>query len=283
MQASATGLPAGLLLDTSAIASGTIAIAGSPTGGASGPDQVTITLTDSFSNQTTYTIDVWVELYGVSPDRGNLLISEVLYQERGPGQFDEYVELYNAGPDPINLQGMSVAIHSRKTGGAEHGVGPYIFPQFDQSGSQSMLPSGAHAVLWMWQSAVPTSQFEVLRYVANNNQPVDIFIDAGDDLWLYDQDLRIVDYVAWNTGAPGSEIINPPAAVHGFWNGADSHLGSAMNGRSIARASIPSSMPGPTCWELTGSGDATCADAVGVTQDFDATSRVASPGQFNTP
>jgi len=241
-------------------------------------------VSDSAGQQTVYSIDVWVRKYGVSPNRNKLLISEVLYQERGPGGlFDEFVEIYNASDEDILLTGMSVAIHSRKDTNSEHGVGPYVFPSVDDGGQVSRLNANETAVLWLWNDAVPASQPESLRFIANTHTGSDILLDAGDDWWFLDQDLRIIDYVAYNNGAPGSEILNPPAAVHDFWVGSDTLLGNAAPGQSISRATGGAAISGPTCWELTGSGNASCADVLGVTHDVDPTSRVASPGEGNLP
>lgn len=277
--ATASGLPPGVGLQVS---DGEMVFFGEPLV-TSGQYPVTITLTDADGEQTIYTIDMWVDEYGVSPLRGQLMLSEFMYHgQASDGVYDEYLELYNAGTEPIDLAGMQASKHSLLSGLAEDGVAAYTWPATDENGQPSILGPGERAVLWMWDSAVPATQPEELRYVANTAAPRDLFADAGDDIWLFDPDLRIIDYIAYDSNATGSRAIDPPSVVHEFWTGSDAHLGGALPGQSISRASGDATVSDPACWERTTTGDATCSDVVGTTLDEDPTARVASPGDANT-
>lgn len=273
-----SGLPAGLSV---LVVNGEMRIQGTPSGPNRGPIPVTVTLTDSNNQSTIYTVDMWIADHGVSPVREQLLLSEFNYQE-GPNDDGEYLEIFNAGPDPIDITGFAGTKHNLDDGFTEDDVSPYIFPATDENGQPSILGPGDRAVLWMWDVAVPVTQPEALRYVANTAFPNDLFNNAGDDIWLWDADGRIVDYLAFGTGQPGASVVNPPSAVHDFWSGSDAHLVGATNQQSMARASGGAAVSDPNCWELSTTGDATCAEFVGVTVDTVAGNPTGSPGEPNT-
>jgi len=278
---STSGLPAGLSLQ---VPGGEMVIQGSPSGPSGGSTPVTFTLTDQDGLSTSYTVDLFIDQFGVSPYRGQLLITEVLYNDTNSGSRpDEFVEFFNAGPDPIDMTNFRLALQNYKNSPTQNGVGAHIFDSFDENSQPSILMPGDRAVQWIWQDGIPAAQPEALRFLSNSFAwSGEIIRDPGDDLWLLDDDLRIIDYVAFNSASPNA-IVEAPAAAHGFWvGGTDSHLGGAAAGESISRASGGSDLSSPTCWERTTTGDATCSDVVGQTLDLDSTTRVASPGEPNT-
>jgi len=302
MTYSVSGLPAGLTWTAPPASGGEIVISGTYTGaersGVSSP--LTVVAIDSLGLSTTSTVDLYVEQYGASPQRGQIIITEVLYQETGAGSdFDEFAEIQNVSAVPIPVSGFQLAEFNVKTQSGEGPVGqPYTVPDTNPATSEPyLLLPGQRLVLWVNTVAMPapppgdpvTDPLVPFYLSANGNpNPSDILDNVGDELWMLDADERVIAYVAWGTNEPGSQVGAAPPVPLEIWDASgtgDGQLLGAAPGVSISLASPKGSgNTDPNCWEFTGTATATCAQADPAgTLDSDPTSRVASPGQPNTP
>jgi hypothetical protein len=120
-------------------------------------------------------------------------------------------------------------------------------------------PGNTSYVLADWSTRpASTYQFRGVDYgfPPGPNSNWEALQDAGDDFWLWDDDGLLVAYVAWDDGTGNAHITDRPDSSWGIWNPADElRLSGAAPGQSI---SLAGPTVGSTCWELTGSGDATC-------------------------
>ncbi|NJO94735.1 MAG: lamin tail domain-containing protein [Pleurocapsa sp. CRU_1_2] len=190
----------------------------------------------------------------ISPLAGQLVINEVFYAQTGTSadENDEFIELFNSSNNTIDISGFKLidgnllvsaitypnALDST-AGSITGNQSPYVFPH------GTSLQPGEYAVIWIGDETADhdatgaTFQAWLGRMPKLNN--------IGDDIWLYDANTRIIDYMAYGTGA---DINIRPDSSLGFWDSTyENNLGGAASGQSISLT--PNGMDGNTsaCWE----------------------------------
>jgi len=305
---SQTGAPSWMTVDVSA---GDIRLTGTPPANFTGPVTITVSATElSAPNQTTsHTFDFYVETFEESPLKGQLVITEVRYAETAldgsfasVDQYDEFVEIQNVGNTPIDLTDFSISEHNFRTQNGEGNVSiPYQIDYRDRSNPRrdSELQSGERAIVWIWNPREWGGTIDTgaaLHFVANYSANADNFFSIldndGDDIWLLDDQERVIDYVAWGSRAMGSLVIDSAAPSHELWDTTDDgHLLGTDPGQSISLAiplttgaadiKDPTGYTNPRCWEQTGSNTASCAEAVPPTVATDGGGDVSSAGEEN--
>ena len=200
-----------------------------------------------------------LNLYRVSPNAGDIVINEVLFDQSGgtgAADNDEFIELYNAGSGPVDLSGWQLIdanLISKDsndntfdgTNGNINGKEPYTFPAVT-------LAPGEYAIIWIGQRGVsrdvPTAAFQTWLGQSAKLK------NTGDDVWLYDTETRIVDYVAFGDD---TAVNTPPPDSLSLWDATyNQELDNTDPGQSISLT--PNGEDGNTsaCWEPTTSGDA---------------------------
>ena len=221
--------------------------------------------------------------YELSPSAGQIIINEVLYNETGVSAAtnDEFIELYNASNAIVDLSnwqlidGNSAANDTDGTGSITgSSVDPaYVFP------AGTTLAAGEYAIVWIGDNTAahqaPDAAFQTWL-----GQPAKLN-NTGDDVWLYDDQTRIVDYIAYGSG---SAVNQPPPAALNLW--ADTYQGDlagAADGQSISLTPNGQDGNASTCWELTTSSEASgrCSSFLPTRDTDPATSRTASVGVSN--
>ncbi|NEO73737.1 GEVED domain-containing protein, partial [Moorena sp. SIO3H5] len=218
-----------------------------------------------------------------SPEAGNIVINEVLYAQTGSSAEanDEFIELYNASDNAVDISNWRLADSNlifnstdntgNITGDAANPA--YIFP------NNTTLQPGEYAVIWIGNNTsdhqAPDAAFQDwLGNAAKLN-------NAGEDIWLYDDELKIVDYIAYGSN---NAINTPPSAGLNLWDDTyQGDLDGAATGQSISLT--PNGEDGNTsaCWEHTLSNDADgrCPEFL-ETRDTDTVSvRQTSVGVYN--
>ncbi len=241
--------------------------------------------------------------YVVSPDRNKIIINEVFYSQSGANSIagnDEFIELYNASSTSVDLSGWKL-IDSNLidtstnandgAGSITNSAAPFIFGNPLGSGVTTsgtpILQPGQYAVIWIGSfsntntqitGALPTFQ----AWLGNSPK----LNDNGDDIWLYDSQTRLVDYVTY--GANNAINVSPPPALN-LWDSTYTSLLGSVKGQSISltpngRTAAHTS----ACWEPTTSGAASasptrCAGAL-PTRDTDtfATTTVPSVNRITS-
>ncbi|BAY77139.1 hypothetical protein NIES25_35990 [Nostoc linckia NIES-25] len=212
----------------------------------------------------------------VSPNVGKVIINEVLYKETGTNSStnDEFIELYNPSSSPVNLSGLKLA-DGHLTANDNDGLNgfSYTFP------NGTTLQPGQYAVIWIGdnnanhQATGAAFQTWLGQTSKLNN--------LGDDIWLYDSQNKIIDYIAYGSG---NEINTPPASVLNLWdNTYQSSLIGANTGQSISLTPNGQDTNLSACWEAATSGNASsrCPNYL-PTRDTDTTgTRVTSVGENN--
>lgn len=218
-----------------------------------------------------------------SPEAGNIVINEVLYAQASSSAEtnDEFIELYNASNNPVNISNWKLADSNllindtdntgNITGDAANPA--YIFP------NNTTLQPGEYAVIWIGNNtsdhqAADAAFQDWLGSAAKLN-------NAGEDIWLYDEEFKIVDYIAYGSN---NAINTPPSAELNLWDDTyQGDLDGAATGQSISLT--PNGEDGNTsaCWEHTLSNDADgrCPEFL-ETRDTDTVSvRQTSVGVYN--
>jgi uncharacterized repeat protein (TIGR01451 family) len=222
-------------------------------------------------------------IYAVAPTAGQIVINEVLYAQTGASSLanDEFIELYNASASPVDLSGWKlsdgnlIANDTDNTGSITgSSINPaYIFP------SGTILQPGEYAVIWIGENAPDHQATDAAFQTWLGNAPK--LNNAGDDIWLYDDQLRVVDYVAYGSG---TAINTPPPASLNLWDVTyQSSLAGAATGQSISLTPNGQDGNASACWEPATSGQANgrCTGYL-PTRDTDTVgSRVNSVGQNN--
>ncbi|CAM4346780.1 lamin tail domain-containing protein [Zobellia nedashkovskayae] len=219
--------------------------------------------------------------------QGNIVINEVLFDETSSGAEgnDEFIELYNAGITAVDLAGwklmdgnLFVVDEIDFSGSITGNSDPFLF---SCSGSEicsgsTILQPGDYAVIWVGSQSTsknaPNATFQAwLDKTSKLN-------NTGDDIWLYDSNTTLVDYIAYGTN---SGINQPPLPV--IWNtSVQATLDNAGDGQSISLS--PNGVDGDSsdCWEPTTSAQASgrCSGYL-PTYDTDTSARITSPGGDN--
>ena len=205
------------------------------------------------------TASATLNVYRVSPNEGDIIINEVLFDQSGgtgAADNDEFIELYNASSSPVDLSGWQlidanlISNDSNDntfdgTNGNINGKEPYTFPAVT-------LAPGEYAIIWIGQRGVsrdvPTAAFQTWLGQSAKLK------NTGDDVWLYDAETRIVDYIAYGND---TAVNTPPPDSLGLWDAThNQELDNTDPGQSISLT--PNGEDGNTsaCWEPTTSGDA---------------------------
>ncbi|MEH2071115.1 MAG: lamin tail domain-containing protein [Nostoc sp.] len=212
----------------------------------------------------------------VSSNVGKVIINEVLYSETGTttSTNDEFIELYNPSSSTVDLSGLKLA-DGHLTANDNDGTNgfTYTFP------NGTTLQAGKYAVIWIGDNNA-NHQATGAAFQAWLGQTPKLN-NLGDDIWLYDNQNKIIDYIAYGSG---NEINTPPASVLNLWdNTYQSSLIGASNGQSISLTPNGQDTNVSACWEATTSGNAStrCTNYL-PTRDTDTTgSRVTSVGENN--
>jgi uncharacterized repeat protein (TIGR01451 family) len=224
--------------------------------------------------------------YVVSPDRDKIIINEVFYTQTGGNTIagnDEFIELYNASSASVDLSGWKLidgnlidtttgttGINANDdTGSITGNSSPFVFGVPLGTGVQtqgnSILQPGEYAVIWIGRKNTNTQ-------ITGTPPAFQVWLDNspklnndGDDVWLYDSQTRIVDYMAYGVNNTNNKAINirPPAALNLWDSSFESKFvvggttPTVINGQSISLTPNGQN-PGHTsgCWEPTTSGAA---------------------------
>jgi uncharacterized repeat protein (TIGR01451 family) len=207
--------------------------------------------------------------YEKSPFAGQTVINEVGYNISND---EEFVEFFNAGGTPLDLEGWRIADGNALLVDHEGGGGRFDFT-FPAGPS---LPAGGTAVVWV-QASNPLNQAPDsvdLEFWAGDPNAA---LAGGDDLWLFDDDFGLVDYVAWGFGG---NINDPPAPLASWWDDSNQvALGLAGGGQSISLTANGVDSDDSNCWEVTTAATSGCGPAT--VDNHDGPLRVASPGDDN--
>lgn len=197
----------------------------------------------------------------------------MLYSQSGTNNIasnDEFIELYNASASSVDLSGWKLIdgnlIGTNSTandaaGSITGSVAPFVFGNPLGSGVTTLGPPilqpGQYAVIWIGSAANTNTQITgtlpTFQAWLGNSPKLN---DNGDDIWLYDSQTRIVDYVTYGANNATSTAINtPPLAALNLWDGSYASLLTANKGQSISLTPNGRTSPHTSaCWEPTTSG-----------------------------
>jgi uncharacterized repeat protein (TIGR01451 family) len=244
------------------------------------PGEISLTTTTTALPNRNFGINDYV----ISPERGKIIINEVLYSQTGNANTvnDEFIELYNASNTTVSLKGWKlmdgnlIANDLDGNGSITGGSAPYTFPDIK-------LDPNQYAVIWIGTNNANTqASGATFQDWLGQSQKLN---NSGDDIWLYDNETRIVDYIAYGSS---SSISTPPSALN-LWNSTYQNSLTVSNA-GISISLTPNGQDGNTsaCWESTTSGSANTPSvsprctAYLPTRDTDGTvNRVTSVGVSN--
>jgi uncharacterized repeat protein (TIGR01451 family) len=181
---------------------------------------------------------------------GKVIINEVLHRQTDitADTNDEFIELYNTSNASVDLSGWKM-IDGNLIGNSVDGtsgnitgtVNPYIFP------NGTILPPNQYAVIWIGkQDANKQATGAAFQAWLGTDPKLN---DSGDDLWLYDAQTQIVDYIAYGTA---NAINTPPPATLGLWNTtSQAALVPTAKGQSISLTRNGLDTNTSVCWEPT--------------------------------
>ncbi|WGV25423.1 lamin tail domain-containing protein [Halotia branconii] len=212
----------------------------------------------------------------VSANSGKIIINEVLYKETGTSTNtnDEFIELYNASTSAVDLSGFKLA-DGHLTASDNDGTNglTHIFP------NGATLQPGQYAVIWIGDNNVNHQATKAtLQYWLGQTPKLN---NSGDDVWLYDNQDQIIDYIAYGTG---NEVNTPPSSVLNLWdNTYQSSLAGANTGQSISLTPNGQDTNASACWEATTSSNAAtrCTNYLPTRNTDTIGSRVTSVGENN--
>ena len=203
-----------------------------------------------------------------SPLSGKIVINEVLYKQTvgnaNANNNDEFIELFNPSNEEIDLGGLQLIDGNildgdidGKTGSITGNTSPYVFPP------NTLLKPGEYAVIWIGNekdnqgTVIPEHQAPDAAFQTWLGQRPKLN-NTGDDVWLYDDQNQIIDYIAYGKNTGSSTGINtPPPAALDLWDStAQATLGGADQGQSISLTANGQDSNDSNCWEPTTSGDA---------------------------
>jgi uncharacterized repeat protein (TIGR01451 family) len=285
--------------------------------GVSVPVGSILQIQNAASLDPTTAIVVKPQEYLLSAYQGKIVINEVLYAQsagNSAAENDEFIELYNASADVIDLRGWQlidgniIGLNNASNNGNDNTgsitgkTAPFIFgdPGFTTSGTTSLKP-GQYAVIWVGNQT-STTQATGATFQAWLGQGVKLN-DEGDDVWLYDSQTQIVDYMAFGSVSAGAINTRPPIA--NLWDATyeaqlvptSASAKAQAKGQSLSLT--PNGKDGNTsaCWEPTTSGQAKTlisgtprclgflstrdTDSVVIRKDLTVVNRVTSVGENN--
>ncbi len=205
-----------------------------------------------------------------SPYAGTVVINEILYRQTCGGRCsrrsnDEFIELYFRRDmdisDWIISDGNVISGDTDGTGGFS-----FTFP------AESYFRAGDYVVIWIGEdtgSDLKNAPGAAAQFYVRTNCKLR---DKGDDVWLFDGEGKIVDYVAYGSdNSINDQSYLPP----GFWDGDIDHNApsGADKGQSISLTPNGTYSDSKDDWELTTSDTAPGP----VTRDTDDTSCDANP------
>ncbi len=238
-----------------------------------------VQLTDEFGSSSSAEVQVSTQSrFGLSPRFGEIIISEVRWASH-----PQFVELVNVHDQPVDVSNWIIADYAHGTDPAEtNSINITPIPP-----NPAGLDPGQRVLFWM--GVQPDPDTAGIEFEAGNTN---LALGASDDIWVLDENGRIVAYMAWGTDTiqDTSNAIGdrPPIVAWGLWDpSAEASLGSGPGvavSESIA-VSIESAAASQNsaCWEATASG-AAAARCVGATLTVSTNpgpNRVSSPGRQN--
>ncbi|QXE21456.1 hypothetical protein B6N60_00130 [Richelia sinica FACHB-800] len=213
----------------------------------------------------------------VSANAGKVIINEVLYKEvvGSPAASNpEFIELYNASSVAVNLTGFILS-DGHLTASDNDGANgfTYTFP------NGTTLQPGKYAVIWLGNNT-PNNQATNAAFQdwLGNNPKLN---NTGDDIWLYDNQNKVIDYIAYGTGG---EINQTPASVLNLWNDVNqSNLANASVNQSISLTPNGQDSNSSSCWEPTTSTVplTNCSNDLQTRDTDTVTGRITSVGENN--
>ncbi|MGI8504582.1 MAG: lamin tail domain-containing protein [Hassallia sp.] len=227
--------------------------------------------------------DFGFDVYNLSPQAGKVIINEVLYNETGNGSSaatnNEFIEIYNASDSAVDLSGWKlmdgnlITNDTDAVGSITGKSSPYLFP------NGTTLAPDKYAVIWIGANNA-SHQASGAAFQDWLNQPVKLN-NTGDDVWLYDSQTQIVDYIAYGSGGG---INTPPPSSLKLWDTTyQSALVKAVDGQSISLTKNGLDGNTSACWEPTTSGQAKTQGCPNYlpTRDTDPTTSLNSAGLNN--
>jgi uncharacterized repeat protein (TIGR01451 family) len=207
---------------------------------------------------------------------GKVIINEVLYNETGTNSNtnDEFIEFYNPSSSAVDLSGFKLADGHLTANDNDTTNGfTYTFP------NGTTLQPGQYAVIWIGNNNA-NHQATGAAFQAWLGQTPKLN-NLGDDIWLYDNQNQIIDYIAYGSA---NEINTPPASALNLWdNTYQSSLIGVNTGQSISLTRNGLDTNISACWEASTSGNAStrCPNYL-PTRDTDTIgTRVTSVGENN--
>ncbi|WP_099070308.1 lamin tail domain-containing protein [Nostoc linckia] len=207
---------------------------------------------------------------------GKVIINEVLYNETGTNSNtnDEFIELYNPSSSAVDLSGFKLADGHLTANDNDTTNGfTYTFP------NGTTLQPGQYVVIWIGNNNA-NHQATGAAFQAWLGQTPKLN-NLGDDIWLYDNQNQIIDYIAYGSA---NEINTPPASALNLWdNTYQSSLIGVNTGQSISLTRNGLDTNISACWEASTSGNAStrCPNYL-PTRDTDTIgTRVTSVGENN--
>ncbi len=215
-----------------------------------------------------------------SPYAGKVVINEVLYRQTcgtSAANNDEFIELYFN--EDVDISGWTISDGNVVNGDCDGGLPSCIGSFSFTFPAGSSFNAGDYVIVWVGSSDDPNgiknapdaaAQFYVGKSVKLNND--------GDDIWLFDDNDKLVDYMAYGSGsAINDQSYLPPGA----WDGNNAPA-TCNVGQSLSLTPNGQDCNSGSCWEPTTSGSAPGP----ITRDADDLScgghaRISSAGKDN--
>jgi fimbrial isopeptide formation D2 family protein len=238
------------------------------------PSGATVPVDSVLQTQTAGSLDpttakvVTTRDYVPSPYQGKIVINEVLYNQSGADSAaanDEFIELYNASSEAVDLTGWKlldgnlIASDTDGTGSITGSASPFVFGSstFTTSGTPILQP-GKYAIIWVGNQLLPLTSPSItnalgpdVAFQAWLKQSPSLN-NSGDDVWLYDSQTKIVDYMSFGTN---NAINTRPPTTLNLWDIAPKSLTSGK-GQSISLTPNGRDSNTSSCWEPTTSSQA---------------------------
>jgi streptogramin lyase len=256
-----------------------------PNGTYLGPDTFTYTISDGNGGTATATVTVYVTDYVVSPDRGDIVVNEVMHDgdTRLLLERSDFVELANPTASPVNVSGWMLSDNNLIVDDTDAGGGfEFVLPP------GTVIPANDYAVVWMGsdRSGVDPGFTNVigggvleLYYGSWSNW----LEESGDEVTIYDDRYQIVDHVAWGPDTAPDRNAPIPAGM-GVWDtlpNNEVNLQATGQGTAIALTPDNTFTADSFCWEINESGAATCPGALPTVDTDTYGTRSTSVGRPN--